>query len=219
MAPLIGWIAARLEYPGLWVVSLAYLTFDFYPQVSSIAAIWSSLSFWMLWAVFTFLDTIAFAVLYGKSHQAISQIILAPLVATAAIQFLSTVGVYSILQSFTLQFAGKKVVDVEELMARFRGSALQAVGAKKASIERRQAGALAYDLRVIYKNDEQALSEDYSQVMSLANMKDERIAADIREFRNSTGEERDAQLSKLAMRMARADPESVRGILKKRVSA
>jgi hypothetical protein len=217
MAHLIEWIAARDEYLVLWIVSLAYLTFDFYPQVSSIAAIWSTFSFWMLWAVFTFLDTIAFAILYEKSHQAISQIIFAPLVAKATIQFLSTIGVYSILQSFTLQFAGKKVVDVEDLIARFRGSALQAVSAKKASIERRQAGALAHDLRAIYRADEQALGEDYSQVMSLASMKEERIAFDIGEYHKSAGAERDVQLSKLAMRMARADPESVRAILKKRV--
>jgi hypothetical protein len=65
MVYLAEWASTYSAYLGLWAVSLAYLTFDFYPQVSSFTAIWSTGSFWILWVVFTFLDSIAFAVLDG----------------------------------------------------------------------------------------------------------------------------------------------------------
>jgi len=212
----LEWTSGRLEYPGLWVVSLAYLTLDFYPEVPSLAAIWRTSSFWMLWAVFSFLDTIAFSGLYGKSYASVQSVITAPLVATAAIQLLSTIGVYSILQSLTLQFAGKKVIDVEELLSRFRSRALQDATAKKANLEKRRAGNMADTLRAIYKDDLQALSEDYSQVMSVVNMPRARIVSTVDQYKSSQGSDRDALLSELAMRMAVADPESVRGILRRR---
>jgi len=208
--------SGRLEYLGLWAVSLFYLTLDFYPEVPSLSAVWRTPSFWMLWAVFSFLDTIAFAVLYEKSHVFVESWIPEPLVSTAAIQFLSTIGVYSILQSFSLNFAGKKIIDVEQLVTRFRSSALQDATSKKTMLEHRRAGSLADRLRAVYKDDFRALSEDYSQVMSGVNMPRARIVSTVDQYKNSQGSDRDALLSELAMRMAVADPESVSGILRRK---
>jgi hypothetical protein len=215
---VLDWLIARLPYEGLLLMSLAYLTFDFYPQVSSLAAIWRNPAFWILWLVFSFLDLLAFGILYANSFAHLVVLIPSPILATAAIQFLATIGVYSVLQSFTLQFAGRKVVDVEELIARFRTAALQSSVAKRASLSRRHARKLAEGLRAIYHSDLQAFSEDYSQIMALAKMPRDRIVLNLDSYKNSQGSERDALLNELVMRMAVADPDNVRELLSKRRS-
>jgi hypothetical protein len=216
MLALVHWIGSEGQYFSLWLVSLLYLTIDFYPQVPSLLAIWKTPPFWMLWLVFSFLNTIAFSIIDEKSHSAVLTVVNAPLVAAAAIQFLSTIGVYSVLQSFSLQFAGKKVVDIEELVARFRTSALQAAAAKRATLDGRTARKLAEELRSVYRSNFQALSEDYGLVMSLAKMPRDRIISGLERYNTSEGAERDALLNELTTRMAVADRQGVREILAKR---
>jgi hypothetical protein len=112
MQNFMDWLIAVRPYLGLWAMSLAYLVFDFFPQVSSLQAILSTAAFWILWIVFGFLNSIAFSLLYSSSLSHVKALVQAPNLATATVQLLSTVGVYSVLQSFTLQFAGQKVVDI-----------------------------------------------------------------------------------------------------------
>ncbi|HXP08457.1 MAG TPA: hypothetical protein VN828_08175 [Acidobacteriaceae bacterium] len=132
-------------------------------------------------------------------------------------QFLATIGVYSILQSFTVQFAGRKVVDVQELVTRFRAKTLQLAAAKLASQSRERSRRLAAKLREIYKTDFQALREDYSQIMTLAKMPKERIIKDLTDYEESQGSAKDVLLSDLVMRMAIADPENSRGLYIRRL--
>lgn len=201
-----------LPFAGLVLVSFAYLTIDLYQQVNSLKAIWSTVSFWMLWLAFSFLDLLAFDLLYTKSRDRIVSLTSSPLLGTAAMQFLATIGVYSILQSFTVQFAGRKVVDVQELVTRFRAKTLQLAAAKLASQSREQSRRLAAKLRENYKTDFQALREDYSQIMTLAKMPKERIIRDLTDYEESEGSAKDVLLSDLVMRMAIADPENSRGL-------
>jgi hypothetical protein len=60
-------------------------------------------------------------------------------------------------------------------------------------------------LREIYKKDEQALTEDYAQMMSLARLKPDRIRTDLSAYSESTGFERETLLTELVMRMALTD--------------
>ena len=216
MAHVFEWFVARLPYEGLLLMSLVYLTFDFYPQVSSFTAIWRTPAFWMLWVVFSFLDLLAFAILYERSLQNIQAMIRSHVLAIAALALVATIGVYSILQSFTFQFAGRKVIDVEEVITRFRASSLQSSVAKRASLSRQSARRLAEGLRAAYQPHLEALPADYFQIMTLARMARDRIAADLDRFQNSEGSEREALLNELVMRMAVADPENVREIIRKR---
>ena len=117
-------------------------------------------AFWILWLVFSFLNSLAFSLLSSTSVEHIKAAIHSPLLGVAAVQLLSTIGVYSILQSFTLQFAGQKVVDVEQLVSRFRGEALKAAAVRRTELKREQARSIAEGLRDLYKADPQALTED-----------------------------------------------------------
>jgi hypothetical protein len=206
-----------LPFAGLVLVSFLYLSIDLYQQVNSLKAIWSTVSFWMLWLVFSFLDLLAFDLLYTKSRDRIVSLTSSPFLGTAAMQFLATIGVYSILQSFTVQFAGRKVVDVQELVTRFRAKTLQLAAAKLASQSRERSRRLAAKLREIYKTDFQALREDYSQIMTLAKMPKERIIKDLTDYEESQGSAKDVLLSDLVMRMAIADPENSRGLYIRRL--
>ena len=206
-----------LPFAGLVLVSFLYLSIDLYQQVNSLKAIWSTVSFWMLWLVFSFLDLLAFDLLYTKSRDRIVSLTSSPFLGTAAMQFLATIGVYSILQSFTVQFAGRKVVDAQELFTRFRAKTLQLAAAKLASQSRERSRRLAAKLREIYKTDFQALREDYSQIMTLAKMPKERIIKDLTDYEESQGSAKDVLLSDLVMRMAIADPENSRGLYIRRL--
>jgi hypothetical protein len=201
---------------GLILVSFLYLTIDLYQQVASLKAIWSTVSFWMLWLVFSFLDLLAFDLLYSQSHQRMDALNLSPVMEVAAMQFLATIGAYSILQSFTVQFAGRKVVDIQELVTRFRSKTLQMAAARLSSQTRENSRRLAARLRDVYKNDLLALNEDYSQIMTLAKMPRERILSDLAEYEGGEGTVREVFLSDLVMRMAIADPENSRGLLLRR---
>jgi hypothetical protein len=107
------WIPAlRAEFEavgpflGLGVMSFVYLVLDIYPQVKSFKAIRSTQAFWVLWLVFSFLDSIAFGLVYHSARNQVRALIDPPALAVAALLLLSTVGVYSILQNFTVYFAG-----------------------------------------------------------------------------------------------------------------
>jgi hypothetical protein len=67
-----------LPFAGLVLVSFAYLTIDLYQQVNSLKAIWSTVSFWMLWLAFSFLDLLAFDLLYTKSRDRIVSLTSSP---------------------------------------------------------------------------------------------------------------------------------------------
>jgi len=201
---------------GLLAMSLVYLVFDFFPQVSSVRAILLTPAFWILWVVFSFLDLLAFSLVYQRSFQHVNALIPARGLAIAAVQFLATIGVYSILQSFTIQFAGQKVIDVQQLVSRFRAKALEASVAKNAMLARQYARWIAGGLREIYKADTQALTEDYSQIMSLAGLSNDRINTQLGSYINSVDLERDTLLTELVMRIAVTDKESALRLLSKR---
>ncbi len=210
------WVMKSSSYCGLWAMSLAYLVCDFFPQIQSVAAILTTPAFWILWAVFGFLNAIAFGLLSTRDSAPVAAIINAPHLALAAVQFLSTIGVYSVLQSFSLQFAGQRVVDVEKLVASFRAEALEAARARKVALDRGRAGSIEAGLRSIYKNDFQALTEDYTQVMHLAGLKVETIEAQFNAYTQSAGLERELRLTELVMRIPVTDMENARRLLKRR---
>ncbi len=197
-------------------MSLVYLVFDFYPQVSSLQAILTTPAFWILALVFGFLNSIAFSLLYASSLDHVRALVHAPHLAVATVQLLSTIGVYSVLQSFTLQFAGQKVIDVEQLVARFRAAALKDAALRRALLKRKAARWVAGELRPIYKADPEALTEDYLQIMNLAGLKMDRIRNQLHAYSISEGLERESILTELVMRMALTDRESARSALAER---
>ena len=210
------WLLGSRAFVGLWLMSLAYLLLDFFPQVESVEAIFTTSSFWLLWLVFGFLNSIAFGILSSSSSGHVQSLIREPILATAAVELLSTIGVYSLLQSFNIQLGGQKVVDLERLISGFRAGALRACVARKTTLERESLGLVAEKLREIYKKDLKGLREDYAQIMSLARLKTDRIRIDLNTLDSSDGLERETVLTGLIMRMVLTDAKGARRLLIKR---
>ncbi len=192
----------------LWplaLVALLYLVFDIYPVVKSFQAIFRTGSFWLFWIIFSILNTVAYEALNGAGGQRIKGLVTNPVLAHLAVMLLATLGTISIIQSFTLKVAEYKFVDFGKLVEGFRSQVLADISRVSADQERQRALAVADRIYQKYKNEPDALRNEYAGVMAFGNRTVEQIGQELTELKEEADKANLSFERTLARRIAQVD--------------
>ena len=205
------------EYPTVLCWSIVYVLVDLQPQVKSFRALIRTVSFYLFLFIFTALDCLAYALVrheYGaklQEHVAEMSFFLAA--------FISTFGCITLLQSFSIKLAEKKLFDLAGIFDGYRATVVEHARAKFADITFEDTEQLAENLRRSYAQDGdyKQLRTDYEYVMAGNNEGQHLDKAAIQEALenlDSRSTKKADVVRKLTRDMAVAGPGVVKGILK-----
>jgi hypothetical protein len=159
--------------------TLFYLLLDIYTVINSIAALVRSVSFWLLWLVFTILNSVALLVFQNTATKVLTPIGLSAVPTALLIVFFSTIGTFSILQSFTLRFGDYKPVDLQKMFENLRTSVLTEAAQKKLEVAKSRKLRLARQLTAFYELNPQAIDADSERLMNFGSRPPTKISAEI----------------------------------------
>ena len=164
-----------------WVLpaTFFYLIFDLYAVITSLTALVRSVSFWLLWLLFSILNGVAFLLFQAAAVKTLEDKSIDPVVAPLLILFFSTIGTFSIVQSFSLKFADYKAVDLEKMFEKLRASVLSEAASEKAEINKNRKLALARKLATFYAGNPTAIDQDYEALMAFGGRSAAQITAEI----------------------------------------
>lgn len=204
----------RVEYWFVAVATLVYLTVDIYPSIKSFSAIAVTVSFWLLWTVFSVLNVIAWAAIRSVAYQRIRTLLADDTLAGLVIVILSTLCTLTILQSLTVKIAEYKFVDVGAVLENFRKSVLSDISERLAQITRLRQQRCADKLRKHYENDAQALRDAYADVMSFGGRTLQQIGAELAALTAAAAANDLSVERELASRIAKTDLPRARELTK-----
>jgi hypothetical protein len=156
-----------------------YLLLDLYTVINSLAALVRSFSFWLLWLVFTILNSVALIVFESSAIKVLGPVGAGPVASAFLIVFFSTIGTFSILQSFTLRFGDYRPVDLQKMFENLRTSVLTEAAQKKLEAAKSRKLRLARQLTAFYEQNPQAIDADYERLMNFGSRPAAKISAEI----------------------------------------
>jgi hypothetical protein len=183
------------------VATFLYVVLDIYPVIKSFQALIRTFSFWLLWLLFSILNAVSFALFQAGSLKVLGAAGVNATVVPLLTVFFSTVGVFSIVQSFSLKFAGYKAVDLEQMFEKLRATVLTEAAGEKAELTKDRQLDLARRLTAFYNANPELIDRDYERLMSFGGRSPEKIIAEI----DSAGANPRGKIVTLANRMALAD--------------
>jgi hypothetical protein len=158
--------------------TLLYLLLDLYTVINSVAALLRSLSFWLLWIVFTLLNCVALLLFQSTAATAL-RAIGSPLATGFLTVFFTTLGTFSILQSFTLRFGDYKPVDFQKIFENLRTSVLTEAAQQKLELAKARKLKLARRLTAFYQGQPHAIDADYERLMKFGTRSQAQVSAEI----------------------------------------
>jgi hypothetical protein len=161
------------------VATAFYLLLDLYTVINSLAALLRSFSFWLLWLVFTILNLVALLVFQKTALKVLEPVGAGPIPTDLLIVFFTTIGTFSILQSFTLRFGDYRPVDLQKMFENLRTSVLTEAAQKKLEAAKSRKLRLARQLTAFYEQNPQAIDADYERLMNFGSRPPTRITSEI----------------------------------------
>lgn len=196
-----------IMYVCVPIATFLYIVVDVYSVVASLQALVRSVSFWLLWTLFTVLNGISFVLLKAALHSGGA----GPAVVSSSdllILFFSTIGTFSIIQSFSLKFANYKAIDLEQLFDRLRSAVLSEAAVERAGLDRNRKLRLAKRLTTHYNLQPASIDSDYA-LAAYTKRTPAQIAADIAQAEANPG----GKIPTLVNRMVFTDERGARQFL------
>jgi len=196
-------------YVEVPAATLLFLVIDLYPVIKSLSALFSTLSFWILVAIFTVLNALSFVILTAATPSAVTSLHLSASAAEGILLFLSTIGSISIIQSFSLKIANFKPIDLDQFFQKTRAGVLTDAASGKAKQERKSSIRLASKLKGYYTANPTLIDADYTTLMAFGGRNPATIAAEIAA---ASGDPL-GKIHPLVTKMVLTDVDSARGFL------
>ncbi|MGD0522006.1 MAG: hypothetical protein ABSA48_12175 [Terracidiphilus sp.] len=204
------------EYYYLPVLVLAFLVLDLFIDVKSLPAILGHLFFWLYWLIYSAAAETALYFLHrtnatNELPRGIPNLLLA---------FIAIVSTTTVLQSLTLKFGGKPVLDFSRYLDEYRRGVLSSSGECKARFEKRrvlkQSGLI---LKKVNYNAGEPESESrmkaiYADAMLFGARDPATVNQEIVEIRQNCANSGGSFGALIASRVAQTDPEWVRNFLR-----
>jgi len=192
-------------YVGVPLATLLYVVLDVYGVIGSFAALLRSVSFWLLWLLFTILNSVSFVILRHASGKFGGQTLSEPS-SSLLLLFFSTVGTFSVIQSYSLRFGDYKAIDLEQFFANLRAGLLSEAASKKADLARARKVKLGGMLASFYERHPSLIDNDYDRLM----MSISRTQAQITDEINAANLNPRGKISALVNTMVSADESTAR---------
>ena len=193
-------------YLFLSVAAFFYLSIDVYILVKSFRAPFATLSFWVLWFLYTFLSTIAYGFLTIASGEKIASFV-GDRLTEPTLVLLAILGTIGIIQNLTLKIGDIKFFDLGGLLDAFRGRVLEDIARKSAAMERLRAMKVADKLARKYQDNAAGLRDQYAAVMSFGGRTIGEIKQELQQLEQEASHANLSFVAALARRIAQADPD------------
>jgi len=155
---------------------LVYLIIDLSPLVpGSVLSIFRSLGFWILYFILCVLTFLAYGVLKTTAGTKISSAF-GPEFATLATIVLAVLSSLTVVQSFSLKIADAKILDVQDILQKFRVRVLATISQDNARKEARKRMRLADRLYARFRDDVKSLRQEYATVLEQSGIEASAIA-------------------------------------------
>ncbi len=187
------------------LATLVYLLVDVYPVVKSFSGIVRTVSFVLLWAIFSILNVIAYAAWRLAASAKIQAVLGDASLTELTVIILSTLSTLTILQSFTLKVADYKFVDVGAWIETFRKRVLADIGeqvGKQTKINEQRVADLLY---AKFQHNPQALRDEYANVMAFGGRTVAQIGQELTQLQQDAAAINLSFEKLLASRIVKAD--------------
>ena len=155
---------------------LVYLIIDLSPLVpGSVLSLFRNLGFWILYFILCVLTFLAYGVLKTTAGAKIANAF-GPEFATLATIVLAVLSSLTVVQSFSLKIADAKILDVQEILQKFRIRVLANISKDNARMEARKRMLLADKLYARFNDDVKSLRQEYATVLEQSGISPSEIA-------------------------------------------
>lgn len=203
------------EYEYLPLLVLLFLILDLFVDIKSLSAILGNLFFWLYCLIYSAAAETALYFLNQASspngvHAGIPKLLLA---------FIAIVSTTTVLQSLTLKFGGKPVLDLSRYLDDYRRAVLASSGESKARLEKRR---ILKQRKLILRKvnyeegspeSESSMKAIYADAMLFGARDPATVEQEIMEIRQSCAKSGGSFGALIASRVAQTDPEWVKNYL------
>lgn len=161
-----------LVWPTVFVTgaTLIYLLVDVYLTTKTFTAIFKTAAFFLLWLVYAILALLAYGAIQVAAGDKLLAFVGHPQLARLFQVLLAVGGALTIFQSFTVKIADFKVLDLGQVVDRFRASVYSAIGEQVVNERKRRDRSLAEKLAVRFETTPDRLRDELNSLLQFAGI-------------------------------------------------
>jgi hypothetical protein len=170
--------------------TLVYLLLDMFLLSKRFREIFQSVAFYLLWLLYTVLALVAYGAIRVSSWEKINQFVEQPQIAETLLLILSVLAALTVVPSFSLKLSDFKVIDIGQLIDRFRTAVYDSINDKVLENRKSSGQDIAQKLAVKFENQAQTLRDELGSLLQLSGVTQADITTrleNLRDFATKTG--------------------------------